>query len=61
MTADTVAATVPMLATLVNRAATIQNRNPNPIWNALPSTIRTEARDSDLLSTTDGGVPDTVT
>jgi hypothetical protein len=50
-----------MPATLVNRAATIQNRNPDPIWNALPSTIRTEARDSDPPSTTDGGVTDPVT
>src|SRR5688572_10628275 len=37
MTADTVAATVPISATLVNRAATTQNRNPDPSWEALPS------------------------
>ena len=61
MTAETVAATVPISATVVSRAATIQNRNPNPIWDALPSTISTEDRDSDLLSTADSGGPDTVT
>ena len=61
MTADTVAATVPMSATLVNRAATTQNRNPDPNWDALPSTIRAEERVMDLRSADDSDGPDTVT